>query len=90
MDPAISATSSDDEDGPDPTTSTSRGLFEEVTHATPADPEETPALVEEEATSTREAPRHIQRRHPPQQMLGDLNERVTRSKVQKVSVALLI
>ena len=30
---------------------------------------------------TREAPRHIQRRHPPQQMLGDLNERVTRSKV---------
>ena len=38
-------------------------------------------MVEEEATSTREAPRHIQRRHPPQQMLGDLNERVTRFKL---------
>ena len=80
VDPAVSATSSDDDDGPDPTTSTSRGLIEEVTQASPAAPEETPALVEEEATSTREAPRHIQRRHPPQQMLGDLNERVTRSK----------
>ena len=42
-------------------------------------------LVEEEVTSTREAPRHIQHRHPPQQMLGDLNERVTRSKV--ISIA---
>ena len=46
VDPAISATSSDDDDGPDPTTSTSRGLFEEVTQATPAAPEEAPALVE--------------------------------------------
>jgi hypothetical protein len=26
------------------------------------------------------APRHIQRRHPPEQMIGDLNERVTRSR----------
>ena len=56
MDPAVSATSSDDDDGPDPTTSTSRGLIEEVTQASPAAPEEAPALVEEEATSTREAP----------------------------------
>ena len=85
VDPAITATSSDDDDGPDPTTSTSRGLIEEVTQATPAALEETPALVEEEATSTREAPRHIQRRHPPQQMLGDLNERVTRSKVTSIA-----
>ena len=38
-------------------------------------------MVEGKATSTREAPRHIQRRHLPQQMLGDLNQRVTRSKV---------
>ena len=36
VDPAISAMSSDDDDGPDPTTSTSRGLFEEVTRASPA------------------------------------------------------
>ena len=81
VDPIASATSSDDDDGPDPTTSTSRGPVEQVTQPSPAAPEEAPALVEEEATSTREAPRHIQRRHPPQQMLGDLNERVTRSKV---------
>ena len=84
MDPVVSVTSSDDDDGPDPTTSTSRGLIEEVTQASPAASEEAPALVEEEATSTREAPRHIQRRHPPQQMLGDLNERVTRSKVTNI------
>ena len=48
-------------------------------------PKETPALVEEETTSTREAPRHIQHRHPPQQMLDDLNERVTRSKVTSIA-----
>ena len=42
-------------------------------------------MFEEEATLTREAPRHIQRRHPPQQMLGDLNERVTRSKVTSIA-----
>ena len=66
VDPAVSATSSDDDDGPDPTMSTSRGPVEQVTQASPDAPEETPALVEEEATSTREAPRHIQRRHPPQ------------------------
>ena len=42
-------------------------------------------MVEEEATSTREAPPHIQRRHPPQQMLGDLNERVTWSKVTSIA-----
>ena len=42
-------------------------------------------MVEEEATLISEAPRHIQRRHPPQQMLGDLNERVTRSKVTSIA-----
>ena len=42
-------------------------------------------MVEKEATSTWEAPRHIQRRHPPQQMLGDLNERVTWSKVTSIA-----
>ena len=85
MDPVASATSSDDDDGPDPTTSTSRGPVEQVTQPSPAAPEEAPALVEEEATSTPEAPRHIQRRHPPQQMLGDLNERVTQSKVTSIA-----
>ena len=85
VDPVTSATSSDDDDGPDPTTSTSRGPVEQVTQPSPAAPEEAPVLVEEEATSTREALRHIQRRHPPQQMLGDLNERVTRSKVTSIA-----
>ena len=56
-----------------------------MTQASPAAPEETPDLVEEETTSTREASRHIQRRHPPQQMVGDLNERVTRSKVTSIA-----
>ena len=74
VDPVASATSSDDDDGPGPTSSTSRGPVEQVTQPSPAAPEEALALVEEESTSTREAPRHIQRRHPPQQMLGDLNE----------------
>src|SRR6185312_6565299 len=46
VDPVASATSSDDDDGPDPTTSTSRGPVEQVTQASPATPEETPALVE--------------------------------------------
>ena len=56
MDPVASATSSDDDDGPDLTTSTSRGPIEQVTQASPAASEETPDLVEEEATSTQEAP----------------------------------
>ena len=85
VDPVASATSSDDDDGPDPTTSTSRGPVEQVTQASPDAPEEAPTLVEEEATSTREAPRHIQCHHPPQQMLGDLNERVTRFKVSSIA-----
>ena len=85
MDPVASATSSDDDDGPDPTTSTSRGPVEQVTQPSPAAPEEAPVLVEEEATSTREAPRHIQRHQPPQHMLGDLNERATRSKVTSIA-----
>ena len=66
VDPVASATSSDDDDGPDPTTSTSRRPVEQVTQPSPAAPKEALALVEEEVTSTREAPRHIQRHHPPQ------------------------
>ena len=39
-----------------------------------------PAAIEGEAISERTAPRHIQRHHPPQQMIGNLNERTTRYK----------
>jgi hypothetical protein len=35
--------------------------------------------VEGEIISERGAPSHIQKRHPPHQMIGNLNERVTRS-----------
>jgi hypothetical protein len=35
--------------------------------------------VEEEITSELGAPSHIQKVHPPQQIIGNLNERVTRS-----------
>jgi hypothetical protein len=34
--------------------------------------------VEGEIVFEREAPSHIQKRHPPHQMIGNLNERVTR------------
>jgi hypothetical protein len=35
--------------------------------------------VEGEIVSERGAPSHIQKRHPPHQIIGNLNERVTRS-----------
>jgi hypothetical protein len=35
--------------------------------------------VEGEIISEPRAPSHIQKRHPPQQIIGNLNERVTRS-----------
>jgi hypothetical protein len=35
--------------------------------------------VEGEIVSERGAPSHIQKRHPPQQIIGNLNERVTHS-----------
>ena len=51
----------------------------------PAAPEEAPAAVEGEVTSTREAPQHIQHQHPPQQMLGDIDQRVTWSRSYQIS-----
>jgi len=72
--------SSDDDGGPLPTAST-------TADPRPAQGSSSGTHVEGggEATSSREAPRHIQRRHPPQQMLGDLNERITRSKVTSIA-----
>jgi hypothetical protein len=40
------------------------------------------AIVEGEATSSRNTPRHIQCSHQPQQMIGELHELVTRSRSQ--------
>ena len=51
----------------------------------PAAPEEAPATVEGEGTSSREAPRHIQRRHPPQTMIGNINQRVMQSMSYHIS-----
>jgi hypothetical protein len=71
--------------GPDPSSSTTWGPHEPPPQPTPAAPEKAPAAVEEEATSLREAPRHIQRRHPPQTMIGDISQRVTRSRSYEIS-----
>jgi hypothetical protein len=68
-------------DGPDPTPSTTWGLLEPAA----AETRGVEAAVEGEATSSREAPQHIQHRHPPQQMIGELHERVTRSRSQHIS-----
>jgi hypothetical protein len=70
---------------PNPSSSTTWGLCEPPPQLAPATPEEAPAVVEGEATSSREAPRHIQRRHPPQTMIGDISQRVTRSRSYKIS-----
>jgi hypothetical protein len=64
----LASTTSDD--GPDPTSSTTWGPLEPA----PAETGGVEATVEGESTSSREAPQHIQRRHPPQQMIGELHE----------------
>ncbi|WVZ91058.1 hypothetical protein U9M48_037280 [Paspalum notatum var. saurae] len=71
-DPAPSATSSDDDGGPQPTTSTTLPRLlarAEAGHAEDAG----------EVTSGIVASRQVQRDHPPHRMIGDLHQRVTRS-----------
>jgi hypothetical protein len=50
-----------------------------------AAPEEALAAVEGKMTSLREAPQHIQRRHPPQTMIDKNDQRVTRSRSYHIS-----
>jgi hypothetical protein len=71
--------------GSDPSSSMTWGLHEPPPQPTPAAPEEAPAAIEGEATSSREAPQHIQRRHLPQTMIGDIDQRVTRSRSYHIS-----
>ena len=71
--------------GPNPSSSTTWGPHEPPPQPTPAAPKEAPAAMEGEVTSSREAPRHIQRRHPPQTMIGDIDQRVTRSRSYHIS-----
>jgi hypothetical protein len=68
-------------DGPDPTPSTTWGPLE----LAPAWTGGVEAAIEGEATSSMEAPQHIQRHHPPQQMIRELYKRVTRSRSQHIS-----
>jgi hypothetical protein len=55
----IESTTTTSAHGPDPSSSTTWGPHEPPPQPTPAAPEEGPATVEGEATSSREAPRHI-------------------------------
>jgi hypothetical protein len=71
--------------GPDPSSSTTWGPNEPPPQPRPAAPEEALAIVEGEATSLREAPWHIQRRHLPQTMIDDISQRVTRSRSYEIS-----
>ena len=59
--------------GPEPSTTTSWGPIEPPLQSKPAVPEEAPAHVEGKATLLREAPQHIQRRHPHETMIGDID-----------------
>ena len=56
-------------DGPSPTLTTTRE-------------DRVDASVEGEVISRREPPRHIQRIHPSSEIIGDMNERTTRSRSQ--------
>ena len=72
-------------DGPTATSSTTWGPYDQAPQLVPAAPEGAPAAVEGEASSSREAPRHIQHRHPPSTMIGNINERVTRNRSYEIS-----
>jgi hypothetical protein len=71
--------------GSDPSSSMTWGLHEPPPQPTPAAPKEAPTAIEGEATSSGEAPWHIQRRHLPQTMIDDINQRVTRSRSYHIS-----
>ena len=82
----------DDEDGGDapaidrvPTTSTT--MIEDGPSPTPTTTcrDGVEAADEGEIVSRREAPRRVQVDHPPSKIIGDLNERTTRSRSQKIS-----
>ena len=66
--------------GPDPASSTTWCLVKPE----PAEPRGGQATIEGDATSSREAPQHIQRHHPSQEMIWELHERVTRSRSQQI------
>jgi hypothetical protein len=79
--PPVEPASTTTADRPDPTPSTTWGLLEPA----PTETRGVESAVEGEATSSREAPQHIQHCHPPQQIIGELHERVTRSRSHHIS-----
>jgi hypothetical protein len=66
---------------PNPTTSTTWGLLE----LAPTKTRGVEADVEGEATSSRMDLWHVQHDHPPQQMIGEIDMRVTHSRYQQMS-----
>jgi hypothetical protein len=64
----VPTTSTTIEDGPSPTPTT-------------ANPVQGEAAVEGEVASRREPPRQVQVDHPASRIIGDMNERTTRSRV---------
>jgi hypothetical protein len=70
--------STNSDDGHDITSSTTQGPDEPES----GEPGGGQAAVEGEATFSRKALQHIQCHHPPQHMIGELHERVARSRSQ--------
>jgi hypothetical protein len=81
----VESTTTTSAHGPDPSSSTTWGMHKTPPQSTSATPKEASAVVEGEATSSREVPRHIQRCHPPQTMIGDIDQRVTWSRSHQIS-----
>jgi len=73
--PSTSTTTTTLDDGPSATPSSSRA----------PDRVQVEADVEGEAISRREAPRLVQRDHPPSKIIGNMDERTTRSRSQNIS-----
>jgi hypothetical protein len=76
--PLVEHASTTLDDGPNISTSTTWGPLEPEGAA----PRGVQAAIEGEATYSREASRHVQHDHPAQQMNGEIDERVTRSRYQ--------
>jgi hypothetical protein len=64
-------------DGPSPTPTTTNQDREEAT-------------VEGEVASRREPPRRVQVDHPASRIIGDMNERTTRSRVRTILISLML
>src|SRR5438105_1317002 len=71
--------------GPSSTSTTREPRLEPLRNGVEAEGQEEQAAVEGEVASAREAPRLVRRVHPPQHIIGNLNERTTRSKVNQIS-----